>query len=106
MPLMPRACFGRSDVVLRMESYAASDATAEAKAIDARFGTMAPEQRPYGSTSERAPVEVYPGPPTGAVQRFPMLRVPACMLSPTRLQHLQDETLQMIRAALSEPDPT
>ena len=62
------ACLGCSDVVLRMESYSASDATAEAKAIDARFGTTAKVQQHYGSTSERAPVEVYPGPPTGVVQ--------------------------------------
>ncbi len=58
-----------------MDCYAASDATAEAKAIDAKFGgrgAAAYDEAEYGSTSQRVPVEVYPGPATGVGSATPV----------------------------------
>ena len=60
--------FGVSDTVLRMDSYEASDVTAEALAIDRRFGsapTLADNTNHYGTVAIRTPVTIYPGSPSG-----------------------------------------
>ncbi len=60
--------FGVSDTVLRMDCYRASDVTAEAQAIDQRFGSasaLAQNQQSYGTVACRSPVAIYPGSPSG-----------------------------------------
>lgn len=59
--------FGVADCVLRMDCYAASDATAQAKAVDARFGgrDASEDARDFGAVPSRVPQEVYPGHGTG-----------------------------------------
>jgi hypothetical protein len=60
--------FGVSDTVLRMDSYKASDVTAEALAIDKRFGaapSLADNKKQYGTVASRTPVTIYPGSPSG-----------------------------------------
>lgn len=56
--------FGVSDTVICMDSYACKDVTAEARAIDQRFGSSVALQdinAAYGSITPRCPVSVYPG---------------------------------------------
>lgn len=60
--------FGVSDTVLRMDSYKALDVTAEALAIDKRFGaapSLADNKKQYGTVASRTPVTIYPGSPSG-----------------------------------------
>ncbi|EIE22453.1 hypothetical protein COCSUDRAFT_16516, partial [Coccomyxa subellipsoidea C-169] len=55
--------FGVSDTVLRMDSYEASDVTAEALAIDRRFGSapsLTGNNSHYGTVASRSPVTIYP----------------------------------------------
>lgn len=62
--------FGVSDTVLRMDSYEASDVTAEALAIDRRFGSapsLTGNDSHYGTVASRSPVTIYPGQPSGAL---------------------------------------
>ena len=60
--------FGVSDAVVCMDNYSCRDVTAEALAIDERFGASAATQdssAAYGSVTPRCPVSIYPGSPTG-----------------------------------------
>ena len=61
-----------ADTVICMEAFAARDVTAEAHAIDARFGA-APALghgtgERYGPVRERIPISILPGSPTGALR--------------------------------------
>ena len=60
--------FGVSDAVVCMDNYSCRDVTAEAMAIDERFGASAAAQgsgAAYGSVTPRCPVSIYPGSPAG-----------------------------------------
>lgn len=62
---------GVADTVICMEAFAARDVTAEAHAIDARFGA-APALghgtgERYGPMRERMPISILPGSPSGAL---------------------------------------
>ena len=60
--------FGVSDAVVCMDNYSCRDVTAEALAIDERFGASAAAQdsgAAYGSVTPRCPVSIYPGSPAG-----------------------------------------
>ena len=60
--------FGVSDAVVCMDNYGCRDVTAEALAIDKRFGASAAAQgagAAYGRVTPRCPVSIYPGSPTG-----------------------------------------
>ena len=62
--------FGVSDAVICMDCYACKDVTAEAMAIDKRFGASVAVQdlvNPYGTVTPRCPVIIYPGSPAGEV---------------------------------------
>ena len=56
--------FGVSDTVICMDSYACKDVTAEARAIDQRFGSSVALQdtdAEYGSITPRCPVSIHSG---------------------------------------------
>ena len=56
--------FGVSDTVICMDSYACKDVTAEALAINTRYGaSVAPQDMnaEYGTIHPRCPVSIYPG---------------------------------------------
>lgn len=71
--------FGVSDCVLRMDSYAASDATEQAKAVEARFGgrDASGDAREFGAVPSRVLLEVYPGPSQGGETL--LLRLPLAL---------------------------
>ena len=69
--------FGVSDAVVCMDNYGCRDVTAEALAIDERFGVSAAAQgsgTAYGSVTPRCPVSIYPGSPTGQPCQAPCPR--------------------------------
>ncbi|CAK0781040.1 hypothetical protein CVIRNUC_005266 [Coccomyxa viridis] len=81
--------FGVSDAVVCMDNYGCRDVTAEALAIDKRFGASAAAQgssAAYGSVTPRCPISIYPGSPAERVK---------CTARQTDLIQYGDENLDL-----------